>query len=175
MKKVGLFCFLILILGCARLSVESTKPIQVDINMRVDIYQHVVKDVEDINEQIYGPDQKSLNFLFGTASAYAADDSGNLQGAIARRKERLSAVEEYFAKGYVGENAQALLELRPSAPETITDTVEAENADRLTIYKATAAKNGTDLANVQKVFFQKDYERAVAGYWFQTQDGWVQK
>ncbi|MFC1703824.1 DUF1318 domain-containing protein [Candidatus Omnitrophota bacterium] len=184
MKTRSMIFLTLLALGCAKVSVETTKPIQVDINMRVDIYQHVEKDVESINDQIYGDPAKQINFLFGARNAYA-QDSGALDEAIQNRKTRVATIEGYFAKGYIGENKDALLETRGSVPAEenadVQSAISAENNDRNVIYSATAQKNNTDIAGVRKVFLDKDYQRAPSGYWFQVYDqsagnyAWKQK
>ncbi|MFH1519989.1 MAG: DUF1318 domain-containing protein [Candidatus Omnitrophota bacterium] len=173
MKRIGILICVLFIISCAKLSVETAKPIKVDINMRVDIYQHVIKDVEDINAQIYGTEDKDFNALFGFNQAYAEDLSDLTASAISRRKARVSIVEGYFAQGYIGENKDALLELR-NAPEEergqIESLISQENSDRNIIYQAIAEKNGTDISTVRKASLESDYKRAGSGYWFQVSD-----
>ena len=56
--KIFLILFLGLAagLGCARVRVEAPKePIKVDISMRLDIYQHVEKDIDAIENIVSGP------------------------------------------------------------------------------------------------------------------------
>ena len=50
MKKIFLACCAVVIgLGCARVRVEAPKEaIKVDISMRLDVYQHVQKDIDEI-------------------------------------------------------------------------------------------------------------------------------
>ena len=171
MKKqnLGVLLVAVFVLGCAKLNVETAKPLKVDINMRVDIYQHVVKDIDDINDQIYGKPQSKLNMIFNYACVYALETS-SLEEAIARRRDRVQTIEDYFAKGYIGENKNALLEIRPGAPEEVANVVNQENSDRQTLYQITAQKNGSDVTMVQKVSFEKDYNRAASGYWFEVSD-----
>ena len=169
MKKVLIVFLAFNVLACAKISVETKKPIKVDINMRVDIYQHVVKDADSINDQIYGDRDKDFNAIFRFNEVYAADSSSE---AIARRKARLSKVEGYFSRGYVGENRDAFLAIRSGVPSNINADVEslisAENKDREILYQATAKKNNTDVSSVRKIFFENDYNRSPAGYWFEV-------
>jgi len=174
MKKIGVILLAFFVISCAKISVETKEPIKVDIKMRVDIYQHVVKDVEDINDQIYGSSGKDFNSLFGFQEAYAADLSVGASEAISRRRERVGSIEAYFAKGYIGENKDALLELRGVPGEdkaAVQGVISAENKDRGIIYKAIAEKNETDISSVRKASFESDYKRAPSGYWFQVSDG----
>lgn len=175
MKKLGVILLAFFVISCAKVSVETKKPIRVDISMRVDIYQHVVKDIEDINGQIYGNSGKDLNYLFGFEEAYAVDFSVDTSAAISRRRERVESVEVYFTKGYIGENKDAFMELRGDVSgkekAAVRKIILAENKDREIIYKAIADKNGTDILSVRKVSFESDYKRAPSGYWFQVSDG----
>jgi uncharacterized protein YdbL (DUF1318 family) len=185
MKRI-LFIILVLIaFGCAKVSVETAKPIKVDINMRVDIYQHVVQDVESINDEIYGSQEKKLNSIFMVRNAYAADWSGQAQEAISRRKTRVAKIEKYFAKGYIGENKDALLEIKGNVPSQLrgelVNLIKEENKDREIIYKETAQKNNASISEVRKVFFGGDYKRAPSGYYFEVYDSnegkyvWIRK
>jgi uncharacterized protein YdbL (DUF1318 family) len=183
MKRLSIVIVCMFVLACAKLSVETKEPIKVDVNMRVDIYQHVVKDVQSINDQIYGGSEKEFNSLFFIQDAFAQVQDNAMQNAIAMRKTRFKEIEHYFVMGYIGENRDALLEIRSQIPQAevgrVKKAVAAENADRQTIYKAIAAKNATDISQTRKVFFEDDYKRALSGFLFEKLDGnryiWVEK
>jgi uncharacterized protein YdbL (DUF1318 family) len=186
MMRIAIACFVFLILGCARVNLQTEKPLKVDISMRVDVYQHVAKDVASIEDQIHGGKQEQkLNSLFTVVNAYAQDYSGEVAAAIERRKERTSRIEEYVNKGYVGENKDALLTvMSQNCPAElrgdIAALVQAENGDRNIIYQSTAEKNGADIASVRKAFFDDHYKRAASGAWFEIYDSasgyrWAQK
>lgn len=168
MKKAILFIFLIVLFGCARVTVETKEPIRVDINMRLDIYQHVLRDVEAIEEQIYGNQERQMNSIFGIGLVYAQDQ---MQAAIEKRRERVTEIENYFEQGYIGENRNAYLEvISKSAPEAVKNIVSRENADRETIYRETARRNNAPLPEVRKVFFESHYRRAPSGWYFEVYD-----
>ena len=179
MKKLGIILLALVVFGCAKVSVETKNPIKVDINMRIDVYQHVAKDAESINDQIYGNKEKKFNALFNFVEAYASDSSADIQTVIDRRKARAQKVEEYFNQGYIGENQSALLEVRKIAPAEATKLVTQENSDREVVYKYTAGKNAVDILEVRKVFLADDYNRAPSGWWFQVPENgqyiWKQK
>lgn len=175
MRAFTVFVCIVAVLGCAKVNIETAKPIKVDINMRVDIYQHVVEDVESIEDQIYGDTEKQLNCLFGIENVYAEDGNAALSAAIHNRKKRLNKVEYYFKKGYIGENRDAYLEIVSQSisrdlRQEVERLVSAENLDRQVIYKATAQKNGVAIEETRKVFFQDHYNRAPSGYWFEVFD-----
>lgn len=171
---VAVLC-LCVVLGCAKVDLQTSKPIKVDISMRVDVYQHVSKEVDSIEDQIYGDQQKKLNFLFGSQLAYAQEYDAALSDAIQGRKNRLGEIEDYFRKGYVGENKEAYLQMRSEkVPQDLQGKVQAvvheENGARKAIYQATAKKNGVDVSQTEKIFFQDHYGRAASGYWFEVYD-----
>lgn len=182
MKKISILFLAFLVCACAKISVETKEPIKVDINMRVDVYQHVVKDIDSINDEIYGEDEKELNFLFGLQSVYA-ETLNPMKDAIKRRKARAKDVKGYSAKGYIGENRKAYLQMLESAPSDLKSKIKSlikeENADRKVIYEAIAEKNNTGVSGVQEISFKDDYKRAPSGYWFEAMQGgayeWIQK
>ncbi len=168
MKKLGIFLAVVVLFGCARVSVETKKPIKVDINMRLDVYQHVVKEAESIEDQIYGDDEAEMNSIWGISAAYAAD---SLSEAIERRKQRAVKIENYFKKGYIGENRNGYLKLLKSdTPYQVKEVIAQENKDRKIIYQSTADKNNAQLSAVEKIFFKDHYQRAPAGWYFEIYD-----
>ncbi|MBD3263591.1 MAG: DUF1318 domain-containing protein [Candidatus Omnitrophica bacterium] len=176
-SKVGFVLLFFFSVACARLDVATKDPLKVDINMRVDVYQHVVKDVESINDQIYGTqdESKNLNFLPLVQNAYAADVPSEVEEAIKNRKKRADKITEYFSKGYIGENRQALLEVAGVDKDIPSDLkaeikklVDEENDDRQVIYEYTAKKNGIDIEEARKIFYKDDYKRAPSGSWFEV-------
>lgn len=121
------------------MSVETKKPLKVDINMRLDVYQHVVKEAESIEYQIYGNNEAQMNSIWGISAVYAAD---SLSEAVERRKQRALKIENYFNKGYIGENRNGYLKLLKSdAPYEVKEVITAENEDRKIIYQSTADRN----------------------------------
>lgn len=171
-KFVVIFSFPVFT-GCAKVSLETAEPIKVDVTMRVDIYQHVMEEVESIEERIHGEDkERLLNFLSAVPEVYAQEYSQEVMDAIERRRDRVLVIEDYFGREYVGETKDAYLENFPSnIPEeykrAVEIIVEEENSDRETVYSAIAAKNKVDIKEIRKVFFKDHYDRAPGGYWFQ--------
>jgi len=173
MKKiVFIFAAVVFILGCARVSVGGSKePIKVDIAMRLDVYQHVEKDLDAIDDIVSGgkkdDSQKKIegnhSFLGSIISnAYAQEAlSPEVEQAAYRRRDRIDELQGYEAKGGIGENKDGLVEARAvSAPKALID---AENSDRMTIYKLVADKNKTSLDEVQKLNAKKMQAKAPSG------------
>ena len=165
---------LILSLGCARLSVQAPKePIKVDITMRLDIYQHVQKDIDDIEsivsggakEKVQTKDNQSWLGVF-LSNAYAEDDlNPKVKQAALSRRGRLSDLTSWESKGVIGENKLGLVEIRNAgaADSSVGQLVQAENSNRMVIYQSIAEKNGTSVEDVQKIYAQRLQRDAPPG------------
>lgn len=160
-------------LGCARVRVEGSKePIKVDISMRLDIYQHVEKDIDDIESIVSGGKEKPkaqdkqgfLNYF--VINAYAEDGlSPEVEQAALRRKDRRSELNSWQEKGVLGENRLGLVEVRnaSAADSSAGQLVKAENNDRMIIYQAVAKKNNTSVEEVQKLYAKRLQQDAPNG------------
>ncbi|MBD3245578.1 MAG: YnbE family lipoprotein [Candidatus Omnitrophica bacterium] len=172
--------FFITALLCAaactpRVQLQTKDPLKVDINMRVDVYQHVVEEADSIEDQIYGDSPTQLNWLFGIQNVYAQDSGVQIEDAIAVRKELAPKVKRFFEAGYVGENRNGYIELidmniAPEKKEEIQQVIEKENKARRQIYRVTAAKNNLEVSQVERIFFRDHYKRAASGDWFERYD-----
>ncbi len=158
--------------GCARVRVEAPKePIKIDIAMRLDIYQHVEKDINAIEDIVSGPQNKTkspdnhsfLNYFI--KAAYAQDLSPEVEQAALRRKDRRQDLISWQVKAVVGENKSGLVEIRDSAAanDSLRLLVDMENKDRTIIYQAIAKKNGTSVEEVQKIYAKRLQTDAPAG------------
>ncbi len=164
--------------GCARVRMEAPKePIKLDVTMRVDVYQHVVKDINDIEDAVSGstskkwPGNQSLMDLI-ISKAYADEGLGpEVEAAIEGRKARRPQLISLEAKGVIGENRSGLVEVRMSDPAA-QELMQAENDDRMVIYNAIARKNGSTLEDVQKLYAQRLQGDAVAGTPIEEDIGW---
>ena len=155
---VVLSVFLILT-GCASVQFKAPKePIKVDVAMRLDVYQHVVKDINAIESIVSGGNidskpQSMLNFF--CSSAYAQEGlSPGTEAAVMRRKARYADIASAKSRGLIAENTSGLLDITDQGrgDAALGNLVSAENNDRMEIYKAIAAKNGTSVSEVQKVY-----------------------
>ena len=174
MKKILLtLVSLIAMAGCARVQVNAPKePIKVDISMRLDVYQHVEKDINDIEDIVSGGSQKPQSrmdqnlFGFFVTDAYAEGGlSPEVEQAALRRRDRLSELNSWQSKGVLGENKSGLVEIRipNQADSSVQAFVSDENNDRMVIYKAVAEKNGTSVEDVQKLYAKRLQEDAPEG------------
>lgn len=179
--------FLILLLvisfssGCARMQVGGTKePIKLDISMRLDIYQHVEKDIDAIESIVSGAKEnkkaaEKQSFLgILVSEAYAQEGlSPEVEQAALRRKDRLAELSSWQAKGIIGENKNALVEIKipQGADSPVNKIVAEENADRMIIYQSIAKKNGTSVEEVQRLYAKRLQAAAPSGTAVETADG----
>ncbi len=97
----------------------------------------------------------------------------------AGEKERMIArapqIRALRTSGVIGEKANGLLGLVSETPAAKA-VVEAENADRKTVYAEIARSSGTSVAAVAGRRALQIAEQAAAGDWLQGSDGkWYQK
>lgn len=185
MKNLFLCAFIVCVMsgtGCARVRVEAPKdPIKVDVSMRLDIYQHVAKDIDAIEGIVSGDrgkapafDKSSCLFFF-VRPAYAQALEQNVEDAALRRKDRLQELESWQAQGVIGENLSAFVEIRNSEGKdqaALLKLIEAENADRLVIYQSVSKKNGVTIDSVRKLYAIKLQQNAPSGTPVETPNGW---
>jgi len=169
---------LFFVIGCATVKVQAPKEaIKVDISMRLDVYQHVQKDIDAIESIVTGSGaenkiqdkQSLLGFVIGTA--YAQDISPELEQAALRRKARYSQLISLERQGVIGENRSGLVTLKQSGDASAESIVSGENADRMIIYNEIAAKNGTSVGDVQKIYADRLQQDAPAGTPIETAGG----
>ncbi|MDD5439597.1 MAG: DUF1318 domain-containing protein [Candidatus Omnitrophica bacterium] len=185
MKKIMLLAIVIGVvgLGCASVQVKAPKdPIKVDIAMRVDVYQHVEKDIDSIENIVSGNSpaaavqNKPVSMLDCLmADAYAEDIQTKIEQLALKRRDRYSALTQAEAKGIIGENKAGLVEIRGSGDSSAGQLVQAENADRQGIYNLVAEKNGTSVSDVQKLYAKRLQSDAPQGTPIETGSGWTTK
>lgn len=104
-----------------------------------------------------------------------------VMAVIGSRRARYPELEAALAKGCLGENNQGLLEARPGAqcPPNVGPLLEAENRDRMVLYRTLVEQNNMppgDVPRVQAAFARANRERAPAGAWVQDEAGrWSRK
>ncbi|MFH0941180.1 MAG: DUF1318 domain-containing protein [Candidatus Omnitrophota bacterium] len=189
-KRAGLIMkatmALLFLLGCARVTVDSKQPIKVDVTMRLDIYQHVAKDVTAIEDMISAPiaGQGKTSFLFfGVDEAYAQEESdfpSDVMAAIELRKTRRNNLVIWEEKGAIGEGADGFVVVRdisiaehayPSYAEHVLTIVEEENRDRKIIYEYVSNKNGAAQDETGRLFAKRIQADAPQGTPIEAPDG----
>ncbi len=149
--------------GCARVEVQAPKdPIKMDISMRLDVYQHVVKDIDQIESLVSGGSQKTAWAEFLVTTAYADDLDPRIEQAAASRRDRRSALLGLESQGALGENNLGLVVVRSQAAGADA-LANDENSDRMVIYEALAQKNGTSVQEIQRVYAERLHRDAPSG------------
>ena len=168
----------LVLMGCAHVQVEAPKDaIKMDITMRLDVYQHVVKDIDDIENLVSGEKSTAAKKLSDIIipSAHAEDMDPVVREAALRRKDRLGQIDSLEASGVIGEDKSAFLALRGSASEA-SALITQENSDRLIIYRSIASQNGTPVEEVQRLYVQRLQANAPSGTPIETSNGeWTTK
>lgn len=176
--QIGLTFFVLL--GCARVSLDTKKPIQVDVKMRVDIYQHVAQDVANIEDLISSePKGKQVSFFFlGEREAWAETDEeegypADVLRAIERRKARRNELVRWEQRGVIGENRIGKVELADPAfsDKDVIRLMNEENEDRSIIYSYVAEKNLAGVEETGRVFAQRIQADAPPGTSIQSSSG----
>lgn len=84
-----------------------------------------------------------------------------------------NALDDAKAAGYLGERWDGYLGLvRTDAPASIRALMDRINAQRREQYQRIAARNGVDVADVEKLAGAKAIERAAPGTMVDTGNGW---
>ncbi len=152
-------------LGCARVQMQAPKePIKFDISMRLDIYQHIEKDIDAIENIVSGDKQSLLDYIF--KNAYAQEGlNPEVEQAALRRRDRKAELKEWQVKGVIGENRVGSVEIRNAAAANpvVEALVKAEDEDRMIIYRSIAQKNNSSLEEVQKIYAQRLRNDAPSG------------
>ena len=138
-------------------------PLKVDLNMRVDVYQH--------------PDASVQKRVTATQPAATED-------AQTRLRNRMGEVQVLKNNRIVGESRQGLLEIRNKPPgefgEYVQRLVDAENKDRLAMMQDIGQKKTLAPEEVQRQQAELARNKAFSGEWIEVpqSDGtfvWKQK
>ena len=174
-----IFATVLVLAGCAHITVDAPKePIKLDVTMRLDIYQHIQNDIDDIENRVSGPSKKAKNndkhslLEILISNAYAEDGLGaQVQEAIQRRKDRRDTLISLEESGVIGENKIGMVVVKKSTGDAAS-IVSAENADRKAIYQAVADKNGTSPDDVAVIYAKRLQNDAPFGAPIETESGW---
>lgn len=128
--------------------------------------------------------------IIGISTAYAQEADINittpairaLKGSIAGRS---GSIKPYMDTGNVGIGGNGLLVVRTTDglslkdKAAVTRLVDAENKDRMALYREIAEANGFSpdrIADIQRIFAASWIKQARSGWWVQPEGGaWKQK
>jgi uncharacterized protein YdbL (DUF1318 family) len=170
LKRAGVSLALATLSGCGLPTIDiGTKqplkvdPLKVDLNMRVDVYQHADATV-----------QKRV----------AATQPAGVEDVQTRLRNRMGEVQVLKNNRLVGESRRGLLEIRNQPPgefgEYVQRIVDAENKDRAAMMQDIAQKKNLAPEEVQRQQSELNRNKAFNGEWIEVpqSDGtfvWKQK
>ncbi len=147
---------------------ETPEPVKVDINVRLDVYQHDGASTPATAQP-------------AVSAAPVVAETGDIE---VRRRNRMGDIQMFKNSRIVGENRSGLLEVRNLPPgefgDYVTKTVADENADRLVMMRAIAEEQGLPLTGAQTEQARLWRERAFGGEWIEQPNDrggwrWTQK
>jgi len=168
-SRIGKWSFLLattLLSACETPTVNlaTNEPIRVEIDVRLDVYQHQSEDEAD---------------------ATTSEPNQDSQAATRDRKNRLADIQTMKNNRLVGENRDGLLSIleNPGGEygEYVAEVVRNENADRMAIMREAAEEEKIPLTDVQARQAELNRTRAFEGEYIEVEvpDGggwqWVQK
>ena len=116
----------------------------------------------------------ALTLAFAVPQALsAADDAATIKKNMAERKPKIETLKK---AGSIGENKAGYLEAMKDAKLSEDDSklIEAENADRKTVYTAVAKQEKTTVEKVGEIRAKQIRSKANEGDFIQEEDGkWV--
>ena len=145
--------------------VTTPKPIDVDVTVRMDIYQHRTAEADDAVTSA------------PTADAGTSDEE-------TRRRERIGQIQAFKNSRLVGENHSGQLAIIRLPPgdygKQVEQLVTAENDDRTTLMRTEAAARRVPLATIEAEQASQWRAHAFPGEWIEEQQPdktwhWVQK
>lgn len=147
-RMVPLPPLLLLVVACGpTVNLSTQQPLEVDITLRVDIFQHQTA---------------------GDAAGAAAAP----RDAEEQRRARMGEIQTLKNARLVGENRLGLLTIREVPPGSYGDyvkaTVTAENADRTALMRAMAAEQRRPLAEIEAEQAKLWRRRAFPGEWIEV-------
>ena len=130
------------------INIATPKPLDVNLNMRLDVYQY-------------------------TGDAPKADDQiKTLADAMDRQRNRQEEIQTVKNNRFVGEDHRGMLELRQAPAgewgEYVKRTVQEENDDRMMLMRAEAKKSNRTLNEVQTEQWKLRIEKAFKGEYIEV-------
>ena len=187
MKKVSIFVAVLVFssVGCTHhtVKVEQNEPLRVDVNMRIDVYNHVMEHADAIEKMVNDNDTQSCSFWrrfvksLDLAAPVYAESKGQISkklgqdtlDAINNRNLRRDEIIKWQSSGSIGENSSGYvqiyskIDLTENQIKELERLIKNENDDRKIIYTNLAQIEGTSVVNVGKIYAEKMRETAPSG------------
>ncbi len=196
-KYLVAFGFMVFLTNCVSLTVNVYFPEKQINDAAQDIEERVRsgKGTEGLSALPYqnSPGRRfRLVLNFGVNAAHAQNnvdisiETPVIKQIIKQRTERYKQLKPYYNSGVIGEGMDGYLAIRSQEGldlkglTQVKNLVEAENADRKTLYQEILKENGLEvskqnLERVQKEFFEAIRIKMEVGHYYQTgKESWAQ-
>lgn len=112
--------------------------------------------------------------MLGAVAVHAADDLQSLQK---RMKARYAQLVKLKSAGKIGETWSGYVEpVKPEFRDAVSSLINAENADRRSLYRLMAEEEGLTADEVAKNNAVRNFQKARKGEYLKGPDGnWKQK
>jgi uncharacterized protein YdbL (DUF1318 family) len=153
-------CLLMMGACAPTLRLDTPEPVKIDVNMRVDVFNHEGEKKDQAAEVARGP---------------AASTPGQ------RQRFRMAEVQTLKNDRVIGEGRDGFLQIvkPPADPEYLVYSqkiVADENADRELIFAAEAKNQSVSMDQVAAEYARRRREGAFVGEWIQDAKGeWVKR
>lgn len=152
--------------------------------------EHAIGDAPSLVRRTVGTVLGALVWLTAApidAQEVAAPEISNpaIRQIIASRGQRAGQIDDFKSQGVLGENKDALIEVRELGSlalqqrAAVQKLVRDENADRERMFREIAAATNVDLAQLPRIretYAETLRQNAASGHWIQKADGqWVRK
>ncbi len=124
----------------------------------------------------------------GESSVKLSPEKEKVLEALQEQKFNKDDIDEFKIKGYVGEDNQGFLQIRPSRAlqqdselmELVKEIIQEENRDRKIIMdrviELKSSLKESDRRQIYSVFAKMNHENSPKGTWIQKEDGtWIKK
>lgn len=152
--------------GCSSLpdvNLTTDEPLKVDINVRLDVYQHEGKEGEGGATGTSGAG--------GEAGAESDEAKVSADLVAKRKRDRMEEVQRLKNNRLVGENHRGLLTIRKLPLDDYGDyvkkTIEDENYDRNYLMRVEAKERNALLHAVQEMTWKENIARSYEGEWIE--------
>ena len=194
MKRFFIFVAVLVLssAGCTyhTVKVEQEEPLRVDVNMRIDVYNHVMEHADAIEKMVNEDGSQSCSFWrtlvrsLDFASDVYAESTAEITGqlgqeaidAINNRKLRRDEILKWQSAGAIGENYNGYIQfysrvdLTEEQIKSVENLIKEENSDRKIIYANISRIENISADNVGKIYAEKMRDTAPAGTPVQIMD-----
>ena len=174
---------------------DKDKPVSINAEIKIDIYQHAVDNVdkmmEAIDDEIDSSENTSFVFKkffyvladFGVSTAYAAEKNSS-QNALSKSIELYKKAYPFLKKQILGENRDGYVSVINKSKNPTDDEIKKAakiadklNAARKSLYLSDAKAKNVSVREIQTIYAKAFRQKSKKGTWAEVKkDGkWIWK